>query len=96
MEGGEKYKEETMGGHLSLDDPRTSKSLFEKREMAIDTIASISRSDEAIEISIEVAAHCHLWMNRGPDFEKPELDQWLPIAMKDFETIARKYYGSFE
>lgn len=96
MEGEEKYKEETMRGRLSLDDPRTNKSLLEKREMTIDTIASISRDDEeAIRISMEVAAHCHLWVNRGPDFERPDFDQWFFEVMRDFEEAARKCYSVF-
>ena len=97
MEGEEKYKEEPMRGRLSLVDLKTSKDPIEKREMVIDTIASISRDDEeAMKVSMGAAAYCHLWVNRGPDYEKPEFDQWLPMAMKDFEIIARKCYGISE
>lgn len=96
MEGEEKHKEEPMRGHLSLDDPKTSKDPIEKREMAIDTIASISRDDEeAIRISMEVAVHCHLWANIGPDLERPDFDQWFSEVVRDFEEAARKYYSVF-
>lgn len=97
MEGEEKYKEEPMRGRLSLVDPKTSKDPIEKREMVIDTIASVSRDDrEAIQISMEAAVHCHLAANMGPDYGQPDFDQWFSIAIKDFETIARKCYGISE
>ncbi len=97
MEGEEKYKEEPMRGRLSLDDPRTNKSPLEKREMVIDTIASISRDDEeAIRISMDVAAYCHLWVNRGPDYEKPEFDPWLPRVMRDFEEAVKRCHSASE
>ena len=97
MEGGEKYMEEPMRGCLSLDDPRTNKSPFEKREMVIDTIASISRDDEeAIRISMEAAAHCHLSANKGPDYENPEFDQWFPKVMRDFEEAVKRCHSASE
>ena len=95
----ERYDEEegTMIGCLSMDDPRTNKTVCEKREMVIDTIASVSRDDrEAIQISMEAAVHCHLAANIDPDYGQPDFDQWLPRVMRDFETIARKCYGVSE
>ena len=64
MEGEEKHKEETMRGRLSLDDPRTNKSPFEKREMVIDTIASISRDDEEAMRVWSAPSHRSPWTTR--------------------------------
>ena len=90
MEGEEKHKEETMRGRLSLDDPRTNKSPFEKREMVIDTIASISRDDEeAMRVSMEATVQCYMSAYMGPDYEESDIGRWLPRALRDLETIAR-------
>lgn len=91
MEGEEKCKEETMSGRLSLDDPRTNKSPFEKREMVIDTIASISRDDEeAMRVSMEATVQCYMSAYMSPNHEDPDIDRWLPRALRDLETIARR------
>lgn len=90
MEGEEKYKEEPMRGLLSLVDPKTSKDPIEKREMVIDTIASISRDDEeAMRVSMEATVQCYRSAYMGPDYEEPDIDRWLPRALRDLETIAR-------
>lgn len=91
MEGEENYKKEPMRGRLSLVDPKTSKDPIEKREMVIDTIASISRDDEeAMRVSMEATVQCYMSAYMGPDYEDPDIGRWLPRALRDLETIARR------